>query len=734
MLRKLAGLMAMVMLLCAAVPALAAPGDANLFESNPDGSTDMYVEQVTVVGDTVYILGNGVYEWKVGDEQPVLLDMELEPGNNYALVGGGDMLTFVNSREGTLGVWDGKSIVWDGQLDWENMVTKEGDYDQVREFLNATLIDGALYALRGKDGQLWGEYDLVRFDLATGKSEEMRTQNVQQFVRYRPGKLAALCRDPEQWRYSVVEIDLATGESKPIWQTEDYVDLGGLAYDAANDALVALSSGKIVRLQAEGFSDPVAYLPVSGGSNNGFCAVISSGHYVWQSWQGIFVRNLDPQYKPGTVLRIANGYMSDDIMAFCRKNPDIAVEMVSERYFDSRAISEAISARDAGIDLFMVSTMGGYQDLRDKGYLMDLADSKTLTDAVSAMYPQVQNQLLQDGKLFGYPSSISTAFWSVDDAALQRVGFDGMPVTIDAWLGMIERWEEEEMAEANPGYTLLNEWYNKEQVVFQVLSAYMYQYAQEGEELRFDRPELLAALERAQQLPDFGRDPEESSGGVIIMSSEDSVRVLIEEQPWNLLQLPWNASEEYRPRLMMPPTFAAEDEPVTHAQLDVYVVNPSTANRDAAIRLLEFLSEAGDLRTRYLLRPDLNEPVPNASMVKQKQELEVSIAEQTASLETAEEADKKAIQEMIDMNQQWLNEMETRGYYWEVHPDPLLRYRELAPTMKITSVPLWSAMQTEGMGKDVSTLIERFRNGEMKAQDFLRELDKKMRMFYMENQ
>lgn len=734
MLRKLAGFLAGVLLLCAAVPALAAPGDANLFESNADGTTDMYVEQVTVVGDTVYILGNGVYQWKVGEEQPAPLDPAIEMSGSYALVGGGDALAFVNKQDGKLGVWDGKSIVWDGQLQWEDMIIKEGDYEQPREFLNATLVDGALYALRAKEGQTWGEYDLVRFDLATGKGETMPAQGVQQFVPYQPGKLAALSRDQE-WRFSAVEIDLATGESKQIWSTEEYVDFSGLAYDAANDALVVLSNGTIVKLlQAGGLSEPLAYLPVTGGYNSGFATVVPSGHYVWQSWQGIYVRNLDPQYKPTTVLRIANSYMNEDIAAFCRKNPDIAVEMLNNRSFDSQSISEAISARDSGIDIFAVSTMGGFQDLRDKGYVMDIADSKKLVDAVSAMYPQVQEQLLRDGKLFGYPISISTAFWRADDAALQRVGFDGMPATIDAWLDMIERWENEEMAQAYPGYTLLNEWINKQQLPLQILSAYMYQYAQEGEELRFDRPELLAALERVQQLPDFGESPEDIGNRRVVYSSEDMLRVLIEPQAWSFLDTAWNASEEYNPRLVMAPVFSAEDTPVAHSELEVYVISPSTANREAAIRLLEFLSEAGDIRTRYLLRQDLNEPVPSASMVKQKQELEASIAEQTAALETAEEADKKGIQESIESTRQWLDEMETRGYYWDIHPDTLLRYRELAPTMKIAAIPLWSAIQSEGMGKDLSALIERFQGGEMKPQEFLRELDKKLRMFYMENQ
>lgn len=793
-------------LLLGALPAAAESGNTALFVRNPDGTgQNEYVGSIAVVGDALYILGNSLYRYRPGDQEPETLleqvwgggtavEETAEPGTGgeaeapseaagepakepaaetseepaseaagepaaetsqepasesaagaaedvsapqeptytpYVLVGGGETLCAIDTQEGMLGTWDeaGKRFAWEQKLDWSDMTRPRDDWSETREVVTPILMDGAIYMLVTKDFDNWGEYELRRFDLASGACAKLPAADLQCLVAYTPGKLAAVWVDREDWEPSVVVVDAATGNVETtLLQTENrYGQLGGLAYDAATGVLYVNENCTVAPVVNGALGEPVAFIPAQSGTNS-IAAVLSSGHYVISAYDGIFLRNLDPQYKPAGVLRLGGGYMDDATAAFARANPDIAIQMSSNYLWTSQQIIDAMISKESNVDVFTVSSMGGLKGLREKGYLADISSSPALVAAVEAMYPQVRDALLVDGKLYGYPQSLSVTLWQVDEAALEKLGLGGMPETMMDFMDLIQTWVDEDMAEEYPEWMLSEPWYDRQQLLYELVMTYVYRYETPDQPLRFDTPELRRLLERWERLPEFGPSEEDRASGRGY-TFDGSQAILISTSASPFFRFWYSDREDHKPSLVSSPPFVAGDPPAIFGNMSVYVVNPNSTQHELALRYLEYVAENGDTRDRYLVRPDLNEPVPEPYMIQDKLDAEKALKEAEEDLEKAEEADKKEAQEYVDMVREWLKNTERN--YWQISAEDIATYRELAQYMRIN---IDSAMLNYGSTsfEEFYKELQRYAEGQIKLDELLRELDKKSKMIFYE--
>lgn len=757
-LRLRAGMTALLCaaLLCAALPVHAAPGDTSLFAQDSSGEIDVpYVRSVAVVGDAVYLLADGLYSYRVGEEKPMLLDdlgrgsasekpEQVEeaapqaPAFSYDLLIGGDKLGVLDVTTGKYRLWDGKAFAAeDTQLDWSGMTQPREEYTQNLEIATALISGDAMYLLAAKDFDSWGEYNVRRFELASGALGEVPADSVQQIAPYKPGKFVALRMDVEKWVPSIVVVDMATGAVEQTLYTWDQArgmsQVMGVTYDAAADKVYCITNGEIVPVEQDKLGEAVAYLAVNGFMGSSFSAILPSGHLVFNANVGVFVRNLDPQYKPSSVLRIAGSYMDEATLAFARENPDVAVVMSDAETWQSKSVIDTMISQDASVDLLQVPGRGTLRALRAKGYLTDLSGSQKLMDSVKAMYPQVQEAVLQDGKLDAFPADLYASFWRLDTAALEELGLD-VPTTIGELLELTRRWYEEDMAEEHPQYMLFDQYIGKQQLMFQIVQQYAILYERPGEPLRFNAPELRAALEQWEALPAFGPDMESPGGGVtIVRDDSEETKVLIELNANAFFGGRYDSGEgeAARPLLTVPAGFAAGDEPAADGTLMTYVVNPNSANAEVAVRYLEYLADHAAARERYALRPDLNEPVMHPFMAKFIAEQEAELEARKKELETAEEADRQSLQESIDTQTRNLERNRRNG--WMIDPESLAEYRALAPRIRLNSESLFFGYDDAAM-EETWKVLQRYAEGQVKLDEMLREMDKKLQMIFLEGQ
>ncbi|MCL2810343.1 MAG: hypothetical protein FWD25_00425 [Clostridia bacterium] len=731
-----------VLLICCAAPtvalsAAAESGNADLFTREVDGSSSEYVNSVVAVQDTLYMLGNALFSYRPGNAEPQQLLTSEQIWDSETiyqpqlLIGGEDTLFALDTTHGMLGMWDGRRFDWIQQLDWANMTREVDEWTESRSVQSPIMADGWLYMLVMRNFDAWDDFALHRYDIATGEFTILSTQDVLSIASCAPGKLVALRRDRVEWKPSIVVVDGVTGAvERTLFEADGYYGmLGGLACDIETGAVYVAKGNMVVTAENGALGEPVAYINADA-SERYPGVLLSTGHYAVYTYNGLFVRSLDPQHRPSTVLRLAGGYMDDATSAFARANPDVALQTTDDFMFTSQQVIEALLSQEDNVDVFRVFSIAGFKGLRDKGYLADLSASPALVAAVEAMYPAVGDAVLVDGKLYGLPSDLSLDLWQVEVDALEQLGLGGMPATMLDFLDVIERWFDEDMADDHPEWTLFDQWVNKEQILYQLVMSYIGRYEQPHEPLQFDTPQLRAVLERWEQLPDFGQSFD--GGGTVVRSfssSDDAIPL------FNLSAYPFNrfyrGNADSKPQMAPPPAFIQGEAPMVLCHLTVYALNPNSTQEEVALHYLEYQAEHGDPRSRYMLRPDLSEPVPESYAIESKRTAEQYLAEALEKLDKADEADIKDIEAEIESYQAWLDDIER--YYWMIPAEALAEYRALAPyfVLSIDSVMLnYDAGSVEELFSD----LQRYAQGQMRLDEMLRELDKKSRMIFLEGQ
>ena len=71
--------------------------------------------------------------------------------------------------------------------------------------------------------------------------------------------------------------------------------------------------------------------------------------------------------------------------------------------------------------------------------------------------------------------------------------------------------------------------------------------------------------------------------------------------------------------------------------------------------------------------------------------------------------------------------------YWAVSPDGIRYYREFAPYMTLgLNASFMFNMENQAATQELNTLLVRYMDGQLSADQLVKELDKKLEMMYLE--
>ncbi len=759
--KAVAILLVLCVILSTSAGAWAAPGDAVLFPPEDDGSFMEYVQSIAAVGDTLYLLtNNGLYAWQAKDKEPRLVSdsvkMGYAPGRwedmskedqeanknsvNYLLERDGQLYG-LNTVKGSLLLLtvtaDGVSTSETNVLDWDDMFVQQADYSYIRQIFSAALTADRLYLLAQQPTDSWNEYDLLAFDLATGAQTKLAAENVHSITRYENGQLLCNVFDWE---------NMYTSDGKPVYPALSVLDpatqkltkmadfpttqVGGLCYSSESGMVYAMGRGELFGLKPGGAFETVAYMPVDYPGDQTSTAILSGGLYAAiPNYGAVYVRNTDPALKANRVLRIAGGYSDNVSQKFQADHPELPVIFVDAPFRGAEEISQQMVSGSDSADLFVINlSYGGFTSLRDKGYVTDLSGSTILTEAVSKMYPQYVKDVFKDGKLVAFPYRFSANALGYSPDILKEIGVEKPPQTMFELMDLYVDWVDE-YAQDFTGYTLQENIYDiRSELLSSILMAYLAHYARSGEDLKFDTPlfkSLLAKLDEVSPiLEELNPSEEERQGGTVISYGSDEKPTSLISNYYTFYPMEYNDDRGYLP---LPLSLEEGMDPALFAYVDAFVINPNSPNKDLAQTYLEYFAQNMPRDISITFCPDDNTPVEDPWYARSIENMKKNMEEIKKEMETASPEELKSLEEMLKSQEEYMASNEKHRF--SISEKLIAQYRELVPYIFVDT----QNMNFLTGSREAQTLLQRFMQGELKTDQFVREFDRKLQMMRMEN-
>ena len=571
---------------------------------------------------------------------------------------------------------------------------------------------------------------LICFDPAAGSVElQAIDDDVRGLLPYQEGKLLAVFSDfTDTVRFPVNVLDPATGDMEELF----VLDLGAnvypdfFVYDVYNGVFYYGANGELLRVTGADADAPVA-VAASPLSYANCSAFTPDGDLLLADYAEIWRVNTDPEERPETRLVVqANSDSSLEAarVPFQQAHPEVEV-VLSQSAGD---VAQAMLTQTATPDIYTLYVDSAeYSAVFGRGYMAELTDSEILADFAAAVYPAIQEVIQKDGELYGLPlSAYGRVHLSCNPAALTQLGLteEDVPANWMELFQLLQRLPEmlEEAPEVNVFESYMTQSDARQMLFSALMDDYMLYISQPENEFSFDTPlfrELMAAFEAV----DF-----EALG--LSEEYEDDLYAIVQDRADTLFY----GYGSFDPTVSSEPPMLclALDEgmqPMADTMVMVAFVNPFSPNCDLAVEYLERAAEQVDAFTRIAMMPGENEPVPNSRYEEGLKNYDEQIASLEAQLENAEEVDKQALEaelkEMKDSRESY--EKDSR---YTASEESIAAYREAAQYM---TVGMYMGMDSE-TASEYYAQQNQYLNGAITLDEFIRNIDQKLRMIVREGQ
>lgn len=721
--RRMLSLLA-ALLTALALTAHAATPDAIFYDQTATLDDSQFsgpvARSIEAFGGALYILDDfgEIYRLGPGDAEPqpfTAVPEEVERAYTAVLAASGGDLYLLSLEDEVVCRLEGEAFA----------LCLEPDLSALREAGVAGLsmpvaVEGTLYAL-GSSTQL------VSLSLSDGLARVAQIPRTTSLCAYRDGALLATLARTQDEPARVCVMDTAGGVRETLCTLPG---TGAAVYDADADAIYAYSAGQILRLGADGGLTSVNYLPEAFADRLTDAAFFPpDGFALVSEWACLAVRSVAPEVAPAAPVRISGMMSGDPEEAFARAHPETPL-LNDARFFTADEVVQAIRGGEASVDVYKLSSVYDVSALIDQGFAEPL-NTPSIAGAVGRMYESAQAYVARDGVPYAVPYEVQLGVMRANDALLLQFGFDAPPRTVRAYVDMAKDWRERFGGEHDE-YVLdlgaqhvskLGEANYATQALYIALSQYVAATEARGEEVRFDAPAFVSLLEAIASLP--APQVLEGEGGRYRYYAESALldtdyRLSLNSQ-----------AEPKKEGTILPLPAAVEDAPaLVDARMGVYLLNPNSKNKEAAMRFLEWTAENPLPLTGYILYPDRNEPLEYESWQAGRKEREARRDDLLLRLETASEAERGDIEAQLAQWAVWEEGWE-RDSRWLFSPQDVERLRALTPYMDFGAGSLRRTLMQGGFG-ELDDIAARFLLGELDARQAAQEMERKASMWRME--
>ena len=774
--------LATVMLLCAALPALAAPGDATVFRDDYSGSSEISLNSIAYYNGRIYIfsydnrygiwndaegkldlyeLNNTLFTGSGDTESEDLDEGETRYTNFNGAISGDDGIYFLFATSKTIeedGSYDSQfetmelykaEVAEDGtlslpedaepvEMEWDDMVDEYDNSSYPNGLSNPQIRGGKLVGSTYLDS---GDRAIAVLDVEDGSCTLIDLQPddecyLNSWCFYQDGSvLLNYGHYTEETSESVLHtLNLETEEEAPLC-TVTGKSIYSMVYDEAKDTLYFACNGELCRMKGADAStiESISALAVNNGDGQP-TFLTDDGRYLTGDYQTVVLRGTDPSQRAEislTVYSSYNSYVQNAAYTFGNTHSNVEVVMATS-YED---VVQAMMNQSDAVDIYVLSVSDpGYAALLERGYLADLSSSDKITNFVNSVYPGLQDVLIRDGKVVALPVELYTSCMSYSPKAAEALGVTELPTS---WLELFRFLAEDAPAllESHEGYNILPTYNTAEdmrnQLFTQMFQDYMLYLEKEDVEFAFDT-DLMHSLLDAFEKIDFtklGLMEDYDDDDSVSYSSDDDKTLF---STWGTVDCQmYNMTSTSTLPLML--SLGTEDSPRLRAEMSVAFVNPYSKNQEAAIEYLETTVDGMEQTFIIDLCPDQNEPVLNAyyeqniqSMKEYKDSLEQQIAECT------DEDEKAALQEQLESQQQYIDEY-TKNNAYDASEESIAKYREYGDKLRAAEyfgVDIYSESDKDSMYSQMTQYLQ----GAIDANTMLQKLDKTVKMMILEKQ
>ncbi len=713
------------------------------------------------VGDTVYLMAKtALWSWRAGESE--LTKLPYKVANLYALTGEeiSEDTVLLNGL-----VTDGKCLYgYNGQRMYDenpeidlyllldesgafvgktvstlklNMSDEDGYYPDG----GMTITDGKVYLTHVSYGDSgWSEYGIISFDLATGGSGtpvNCESKYLTAVTPYKDGKLLARIFDEEHaynpqtqtMTYPTCAVlDPATGKLETLFESINY-SAGSFTYLPQQDA-IAYIEDSCVHLWKQGDTQSVvaAYLPDHYyADTTGAMSIVGGNMLLWCYNDAVICRELDPSISDSVALTIYGGWSDTPHTKFALNHPDINIANASNYYENVEDLTQAMVS-GSGVDVMMMDTnYSAIKQLIDKGYALCLNDYPEIMQGVNGMYPALLEPFTRDGKLYAVPVYAWGDSYSYNAEVMEKLGLtrDDLPTSMYGLLDMLENWEYDygdEFEDIVP----FSDTNVKNQLMYRIMSMYVSYQMQQGQAISFDTPLFRKLMEKLESIDfttiDHEYDENDEAGN---------------EEWWMKESLFYNGGDTLTPRYYgdtLPLILSLDEgmEPVVDVNINAMFINPKSPCIDQAVMYVaEYLQNLDEYSVKVSFFQDRNDPVPNPRYEEYLKDWKETLAGMEKEYETADPEVKKDLEMSIEYYKKMIDD--PSEYQYIISSEKLTFYREkVAPFMFVPGKTVLNTYDKDG-NSEFYTQLQMYQDGALTLDQFIKEVDKRLRMMQLED-
>lgn len=740
-LRVLSGILALMLVLSGQTLVFAEQSNNNAAAIDLSGIKP-YESAVSMcwVGDSLYILGTyGIYKLQRGESQPTtLVDlsastqyqyMEQKPDDAEAAASWSHAIRFLfTDDESLFGLHPYSGEIFKiTETGFENAAQLPADLINVeangesfiREIKSITYSASSkrLFLLMGTDD--YNEYEktqLFAFDIVTQTATKCSPPGISAVVSADAGKLALYVTGENEaiWQYDIAT-DSLEQEMLPLKAGDSP---SGMAWFSGKNALAHYTASRVALTSTAGEAQTKAYLPVSFVGYNTVAACSADGIYAYPYGNHVFLRDVSIEGEATqTVLRVL-GYLSPNLqVAFSIQNPEVAVVTV-ESSADEYIQQAAITA-DSSVDVFVVSATDSYSNIKKKEFAAPLNSKAEMVAASKQLYPSIQEAIFDGENLIAFPLAFNPHSWTINETVWKELGLPQYPTTYDELFQAIFLWLDD-YADDYPDYTLSDvQQGTLETLVTMLVKEYIFQVEKSEDRLTFDTPAF--------------RD--------LMQSVIDNAYLLAEEnEQWGMPLISANYqgfgityNDSDIARMLLPPTINKEQAQLINASMELLVLNSASVQQEAALEFIAFCAANLNATTMYCINPNMNDPLRNANYESRLETLNQELETIESRLASADELQKKTIQEEIDQKKLMIERVADNE--WSISDESIQAYRDVVEHLRIPYDSAFLGENMTGGFAAISEIIARFCADGLTTDElgtFIKALDQVTYMVYAE--
>lgn len=770
-------LLALLLVVCLLMPSTNGKAQetkplGNLFGSQLEDK-DQQVLSMARLGDTLYVhISDALFGYIPGDgEAKRLADMVPESQMRFftgkeqdqdyqprftAVLSDGSRLLGLDPFAGALytltienaAVIPSKPVT----LDLAPFIGGEGVYRYVSLGLRA-LIDGRLYIKAPNYGEL--DQDLYSFDINTGQVKTHQVSHLQSLAGYKDGKLIALRQDPNQ-RY-----DEKTGEPAPAQlvlfdpQTDTLTETGAslmhhessgeyspLWYDQEQDKLFAYSDSTVLRFSGDlKTQEVIGYLPMLGifwPVKSGLVP-LSDGSLAIGFGRNVFLRPSTEEGLAGmTVITYSGAGAMEDGMTLQRAlmdNDDLVLRSSEQNpgYLDQATLASLFLTKSIDVDLMTINPTGFDVDkLIDKGYLADLSQNPIIKAYMATLPDNLSKPLMREGAIFAVPFNLMTDSGAAYVKPFSELGLE-IPKSVEDIITLAEQWVSG-LGEEHPGYRLFSNDTNLKRSLRQmVLDKYLANKLGQGE-LVFDTPVFRKLMSRVEAM-DYG-------DYALEINWEDPAAVAWADEYWQktaLLEFGMYIEPKYtagannsgdRRLVLLAIPLTAGEEAYQDADFTLLCVLSTGQEQQGAIRLLGSIIEKMNPVDKAAMDLSYQKDIENPNYEQELRTWQNNMDSYAQRLEIAQGAQKSDMEENLKSMQQNFDSVKESLRYLATAED-LANIHNLVSKLYLNNGLANAQRRAYYDGYD---LQEKYFDGALTLDQFIKQMDDKMRLVRMEYQ